>query len=109
MSEPAPTEPAPTEPAPTEPAPSEPAAKPPGPPPKWKFAVMVLLGLYPLLVIIIPLMGKMFDSPYLGAPIGIGPEFLVRTAVTVVIVVPLMIWVAIPLLSKLLGPWLAQR
>jgi hypothetical protein len=61
-----------TEPAPTEPANTEPATKPPGPPPKWKFAVIVLLGLYPLLVIIIPLMGRVFDTPYLGVPISTG-------------------------------------
>lgn len=90
----------------TEPVPTESATKPQGPPPKWKFAVIVLLGLYPLLILIIPLMGRIFDTPYLGVPIPFGPEFLVRTLITVLIVVPLMIWLAIPLLSRLLRPWL---
>ena len=68
--------------------------------------MIVLLGLYPLLVIIIPLMGRVFDTPYLGVPISIGPEFLVRTGVTMLIVVPLMVWGAIPLLTRAFRPWL---
>ena len=96
----------------TEPAPAEPTSAPPstpGPPPKWKFAIVVLLAIYPLLLIVLPLMGRIFDSPYLGVPIAIGPEFFVRTFVTAVVLVSLMVWVAIPALSKLFGPWLAQR
>jgi antibiotic biosynthesis monooxygenase (ABM) superfamily enzyme len=92
----------------TDPAPTERATQPAGPPPKWKFAVIVLLGLYPLLIIIIPLMGRVFDTPYLGVPVTIGPELLTRTLVTVLIVVPLMVWVAIPLVTKLLRPWVQR-
>ena len=83
-----------------EPTPADRSA-PAGPPPKWKFAVIVLLGLYPLLIIIIPLIGRIS-----GAPISFGAEFLLRLLVTVLIVVPLMVWVAIPLLSKVLRSWL---
>ena len=85
----------------TEPAPSEPATRPPGPPPKWKFAVIVLLGLYPLLILIIPLVGTMF-----GTPFTISSTFLARTLVTVLIAVPLMVWVAIPLLTRVFQGWL---
>ena len=84
----------------TEPATSKPSA-PPGPPPKWKFAVIVLLGLYPLLIVIIPFMGWLFGSPF-----TITGQFLVRTLATVLVVVPLMVWIAIPLLSKLFRGWL---
>ena len=78
-----------------------PGGLPPGVPPRWKFAVVILLGLYPLLILIIPLVGVVF-----GAPFTIGPTFLARTLVTVLIVVPLMVWVAVPLLMRLLGSWL---
>ena len=96
----------------SEPASAEPKSAPagtPGPPPKWKFAIIVLIAIYPLLLIVLPLMGRIFDSPYLGVPIAIGPEFFVRTFVTAVVLVSLMVWVAIPALSKLFGPWLAHR
>jgi uncharacterized protein len=72
-----------------------------GPPPKWKFAVVVLLGLYPLLIIVLPLLARVF-----GRPIDFGAAFLARTLLTVLIVVPLMVWGAIPLLSRLLHTWL---
>ncbi len=80
--------------------------RPPGPPPKWKFAIVVLLAIYPLLLIVLPLMGRLFDSPYLGVNIPIGPEFFVRTLATAVILVTLMVWVALPLLTRLFHPWL---
>jgi hypothetical protein len=76
------------------------------PPPKWKMALLILLAIYPLLLIVLPLMGTMFDIPYLGVPITIGPEFVVRTFVTAVILVALMTWVAMPLLTKLFRGWL---
>jgi len=86
----------------TEPAPVEPKVKPPGPPPKWKFAVIVLLGLYPVLIIIIPVVGRVFYE----VPFTITTEFLARTAITVLIAVPLMVWGAIPLLSRIFRSWL---
>lgn len=92
----------------TEPAPTETAVQPPGPPPKWKFAAVVLLAIYPLLLIVLPLMGRIFDTPYLGVPIAIGPEFFVRTFVTAVILVTLMVWVALPTLTKVFQPWLQK-
>ena len=76
------------------------------PPPKWKMALLIILAIYPLLLIVLPLMGTVFDVPYLGVPITIGSEFVVRTFVTAVILVTLMTWVARPVLTKLFRGWL---
>ncbi len=76
------------------------------PPPKWKMALLIILAIYPLLLIVLPLMGTVFDIPYLGVPIRIGSEFVVRTFVTAVILVTLMTWVAMPFLTKLFRGWL---
>ncbi len=76
------------------------------PPPKWKMALIVILAIYPLLLIVLPLMGTVFDIPYLSVPITIGSEFVVRTFVNVVILVTLMTWVAMPFLTKLFRGWL---
>lgn len=103
MTESVPAEPVPMESAEVELAPSP---GPPGPPPKWKFAIVALLAIYPLLLIVIPVMGRVFDTPYLGVHISISPEFFVRTFVTAVILVSLMVWVALPLLTRLFRPWL---
>lgn len=77
------------------------------PPPKYKMAVLILLGLYPLLLIVIPTLGWLLgDSTYLAAPVTLSLEFFTRTLTSVLVVVPLMIWFAMPRLTKLLRPWL---
>ncbi len=76
------------------------------PPPQWKMALLILAAIYPLLLIVIPLMGTVFDTPYLGVSISFGPEFLVRTFATAVILVALMTWVAMPFLTRLFRVWL---
>jgi len=77
------------------------------PPPKWKMALLIVLAIYPLLLIVVPLMGTLFtDVPYLGVPISIGPEFFMRTLVTAMILVTLMTWVAMPFLTRIFRPWL---
>ena len=76
------------------------------PPPKWKMALLILAAIYPLLLIVVPLMGAVFDTPYLGVSITLGPEFLVRTLATAVVLVALMTWVAMPFLTKLFRVWL---
>ena len=76
------------------------------PPPKWKMALLIILAIYPLLLIVLSIMGTVFDVPYLGVPITIGSEFVVRTFVNVVILVTLMTWVAMPFLTKLFRGWL---
>ncbi len=42
------------------------------PPPKWKMALLILAAIYPLLLIVIPLMGTVFDTRFLGVPITLG-------------------------------------
>ncbi len=76
------------------------------PPPKWKMALLIILAIYPLLLIVLPLMGTILEIPYLGVPITIDSEFVVRTLVTAVILVTLMTWVAMPFLTKLFRGWL---
>ncbi len=76
------------------------------PPPKWKMSLLIILAIYPLLLVVLPLMGTIFDIPYLGVPITIDSEFVVRTLVTAVILVTLMTWVAMPFLTKLFRGWL---
>jgi len=76
------------------------------PPPKWKMALLILAAIYPLLLIVVPLMGAVFDTPYLGVSITLGPEFLARTLATAVVLVALMTWVAMPFLTKLFRVWL---
>ena len=68
------------------------------PPPNWKMAVLVLAGLYPIV-----LLDAVFLSPMLGFlpwPIGI----LISLSVSV----PIMVWIILPLLSKVLGRWLGS-
>ena len=80
------------------------------PPPQWKMALLVLLSIYPLLLIVIPLMGEIFeDVAWLGIPITLDSEFFVRTLVTTVILVTLMSWGALPLLTRLFRRWLARE
>lgn len=77
------------------------------PPPRWKFAVIVLMAIYPLLLIVLPTLGAVFgDVPYLAVPIEIGADFFVRTFVTAAILVNLMIWVALPILTRIFRFWL---
>ena len=76
------------------------------PPPKWKMALLIILAIYPLLLIVLLFMGTVFDVPYLGVPITIGSEFVVRTFATSLILVTLMTWVAMPFLTKLFRGWL---
>ena len=76
------------------------------PPPTWTLALVLVAAIYPLLLIVIPLMGTFFATRYLGVPITLGPEFLVRTFATAVILVALMTWVAMPFLTRLFRVWL---
>ncbi len=69
-------------------------------------ALLILAAICPLLLIVLPLMGAVFDTAYLGVPIALGPEFLVRTFVTAAILVTLMTWVTMPFLTRLFRVWL---
>ena len=67
------------------------------PPKKWKMAVIIWLAIYPLITLIFVLLGKQL--------ILINPLPL-RTLIITLIAVPIMVFVLIPALQKLLHKWL---
>lgn len=69
------------------------------PPKKWKLAVVIWLAIYPLITLIFAVFG-----PYL---IQINPLPL-RTFIITIVAVPLMVFVLIPLLQRLLADWLKK-
>jgi uncharacterized protein len=66
------------------------------PPPSWKIAMTVLLGLYPTVMLIALLLGR-----YLN-PLGMAVSMLVGNTLSVAMTQ----WVVIPPLMNALGPWL---
>lgn len=66
-------------------------------PPRWKFAVVVWLAIYPLVTLFFGFFG--------GQIMAIHPLPL-RTLVITLVLVPLMVFVLIPLLQRVLGKWL---
>ena len=66
------------------------------PPPSWKIAMTVLLGLYPTVMVLAVLVG-----PYLS-PLGMAFSMLISNSLSVA----LTQWVVIPPLMNALGPWL---
>jgi uncharacterized protein len=73
-------------------APSEPMR----PPPQWKIAVVIWLAIYPSLTLVLWLAGP---------KIAMWPLPL-RTLVITVVLVPLMVFVLIPGVQRLLAGWL---
>jgi antibiotic biosynthesis monooxygenase (ABM) superfamily enzyme len=67
-------------------------------PPKWKFAVMVWLAIYPAITVLQFLIGDVL----VRLPIPL------RTLTLTGILVPLMVFVLLPLLRRLLGSWLTK-
>ncbi len=65
-------------------------------PPKWKFALMVWIAIYPSITIVQLLIGEQI----LDFPLPL------RTLIMTGILVPLMVYVLLPLLRKMLGNWL---
>lgn len=65
-------------------------------PPKWKFAVMVWIAIYPLITLITLLVGPKIT--HLPLPI--------KTLIMTLIAVPLMVYVALPFLRKIMKNWL---
>jgi antibiotic biosynthesis monooxygenase (ABM) superfamily enzyme len=67
-------------------------------PPKWKFSVMVWLAIYPAITVLQFLIGDVLVR--LPLPL--------RTLILTGILVPLMVFVLLPLLRRLLGSWLTK-
>ncbi|MDL5049873.1 hypothetical protein QQ054_28070 [Oscillatoria amoena NRMC-F 0135] len=67
------------------------------PPKKWKMAILIWIAIYPIITLMFTFLGPVFMQ--------INPLPL-RTLLITVIAVPLMVFVAIPLLQKLMAKWL---
>ncbi len=65
-------------------------------PPKWKFAIMVWIAIYPTITFVSFLIGDTIKNRPLP----------LKTLLMTGILVPLMVFVLLPLLRKLLGDWL---
>jgi antibiotic biosynthesis monooxygenase (ABM) superfamily enzyme len=66
------------------------------PPPSWKMALVVLLGLYPTVMLL-----TLFPGPY-TEPLGLALAMLIGNALSVAI----LQWAVMPVLNILLVPWL---
>lgn len=70
-----------------------------GPVPRWASAFIVWLAIYPSAMLIAVLVGPALD----------GWHIALRTLVTTGLLVPFMVYIAVPLLQRLLHPWLRHR
>lgn len=74
-------------------------SSPPPSPPRWKMALVTVVGVYPLSVLLPwllkPLGGKL-PPPIMALPVAIG-------------IVVLLTWAVMPLLVRILRPWLQHR
>jgi uncharacterized protein len=69
---------------------------PPPAPPRWKFAMVVWLAIYPSLSALLWLVG----------PTIVDWPLALRTFVLTAVLVPWMVFFMIPALQRLLAPWL---
>lgn len=69
------------------------------PPKKWKIAIVIWLAIYPLITTIFALLGKQL---ILIVPLPL------RTLIITIIAVPIMVFILIPTLQKLLHNWLTK-
>lgn len=67
------------------------------PPKKWKMAIVIWLAIYPLITLILAVLGK---------PLMQVNPLPLRTLIITLIAVPTMVFVLIPTLQKLLKNWL---
>lgn len=70
------------------------------PVPKWKMAVMIWLGIYPVITLVIMLVFPYMNENHWPIPL--------RTLAITLMVVPLMTFVMLPFLQKLLKSWLQK-
>jgi uncharacterized protein len=66
------------------------------PPPSWKIALTVLLGLYPTVMLLVVLLGQLLS------PLGMAASMLISNTLSVAIGQ----WLTMPLLTHALGTWL---
>jgi uncharacterized protein len=66
------------------------------PPPSWKIAISVLLGLYPTVMVL-----ALLVSPHLS-PLGLSVAMLISNVLSV----SLCQWIVLPPVNRALGPWL---
>jgi antibiotic biosynthesis monooxygenase (ABM) superfamily enzyme len=66
--------------------------------PKWKMAVMIWLGIYPTITVMI----------YIIFPLTEGWPIPLRTLAMTLVVVPIMVFIVLPFLQKLLRNWLTK-
>jgi antibiotic biosynthesis monooxygenase (ABM) superfamily enzyme len=67
------------------------------PPKKWKMAIVIWLAIYPLITTVFAVFGKYLMQI----------EFLpLRTLSITIVLVPIMVFILIPVLQKLLAGWL---
>jgi antibiotic biosynthesis monooxygenase (ABM) superfamily enzyme len=74
------------------------AAARPTMPPRWKTAVVVWLAIYPCITLVLWVAGPKIQ----GWPLA------VRTLALTAVVVPLMVFLLIPAIQRLLAPWLRR-
>jgi antibiotic biosynthesis monooxygenase (ABM) superfamily enzyme len=67
-------------------------------PPRWKTAVVVWVAIYPSITLVLWVAGPRMQSWPLA----------LRTLVITAFVVPLMVYLLLPVLQRLLGPWLRK-
>jgi hypothetical protein len=71
----------------------------PAPPPRWKQAVTIWLGFFPLSLLAAVTVGRLMA----------GADVVLRTLVTTLCLTPLMTYVVLPQVTRLLRPWLQRR
>lgn len=69
------------------------------PPKKWKTALLVWLAIYPLITTVLAVFGEYLMQI---------DNLPLRTLLITVVLVPVMVFVLIPLLQKLLSGWLQR-
>ncbi len=69
------------------------------PPPRWKMAIATLIGVFPT---------SLFLSATIG-PLISGWSLLVRSLVIALCMVALLTWIVMPIVARLMRPWLQPR
>jgi uncharacterized protein len=80
------------------PRPAQAPSGPPSPPPRWKTALVTLIGVFPAVLLV----------NVTVIPRVTGLPLLARTLILCVCVTGLMTWVLMPQVMKVLGPWLRK-